>query len=678
MTHRLIVNGELVLYGDVGDMFFGLFDHFTAREVLEALSEMEGPVTVRLNSGGGFTDEGAAIHNALKLHTDPVTVMVDGIAASAASVIAMAGSEIVMADGAMMMIHDPGGVTQGNAATHAKTVDILNKIADTMAGIYAKRTGKTADAIRVLMRDETWMTPAEAVEQGFADQTSEDAAASAAAFEYRIYAHAPEHLRALAAEKCGNTRIEPVAAVASLRTPAGRAAMQKEMVDMTQKPTESPAPAVTDEKIAAAADLAVKAERERVRAIRTVGMSLDIADAEITASIDAGTSATDFQETAIATVAERKKTTGHGIRTQTAAITVDEHDRFRAGAAKGVLVKAGHKDGERNEFTGMTLRELARESLMMAGESARHADVRTMIGRAFTMANGSHSTSDFPSILADVAHKMMLMGFEEAEETFATWTRPGVLTDFKVASRVDIGTFPALQAKPEGAEYKYITVGERKETIALATYGSIFPITREAVINDDLGAFTRIPRKMGLAANRTVGDLVYAVLTGNPNMSDGVALFHASHSNLAAAGAAPSVTTWDAARTAMAIQKDGGATVNVRPRYTLVPVALEGVSRTLAASEFDPAKTQRVPNHVRGMVEVISDARLDANSAAAYYFAGDPSVSDTVEVAYLNGEQNPFMEERTAWSTDGAEFKVRMDAGVAPLDFRSLFKNPGQ
>src|SRR5699024_8480473 len=119
----------------------------------------------------------------------------------------------------------------------------------------------------------------------------------------------------------------------------------------------------------------------------------------------------------------------------------------------------------------------------------------------------------------------------------------GSLPDFKQAKRVGLDAFPALAEVKEDAEYTYATVGDFAEPVVLATYGKMFKITRQAIVNDDMDAFTRIPMKMGRAARRTVGNLVYAILTGNPSMSDSTTLFHANHGNLAGSGGAPSVST---------------------------------------------------------------------------------------------------------------------------------------
>lgn len=296
------------------------------------------------------------------------------------------------------------------------------------------------------------------------------------------------------------------------------------------------------------------------------------------------------------------------------------------------------------------------------------------------MDAGQHSTSDFSSILANVAYKSLLKGWDSAAETFTQWTSKGTLTDFKATRRVNTGLFSDLNAIDEGAEYTAGTIGDRGETVTLATYGKLFAITRQAIINDDLGALTNVPVKMGRAAKRTLGNLAYAVLTGNPAMSDSVALFHATHANLAGTGAAPSVASFNAMLAAMATQVEatGGSPLNIRPKYVLAPFALKATLDQLLYSSVDPAATKgHAMNPVQNLVEPIYDARLDANSATAHYLVADPSMYDTVEVSYLDGRDTPYFEQQNGWNRDGVEMKVRIDAVAAPLDWRTMYKQPG-
>jgi ATP-dependent protease ClpP protease subunit len=197
----IVVDGEIVLFGTVGADFWG-DDCFTSRQVIEALAGLGGKdVTVRVNSGGGDVFEGVAIHNALRAHKGAVSVRIEGIAASAASIIAMAGKTVTMGKGAVMMVHDPSMITWGTAADHDKSKETLEAIAGSMATIYADKTGKTPEECRTQMRAEIWMTAEEARANGYADELIDedgDEESVPTAFAYRLYAAAPAAIAAMA------------------------------------------------------------------------------------------------------------------------------------------------------------------------------------------------------------------------------------------------------------------------------------------------------------------------------------------------------------------------------------------------------------------------------------------------------------------------------------------------
>lgn len=197
----ILDDGELTLTGDVGDLWFD--DHFTHGDVVLALAQVDDAsrLTVYLNSGGGIAYEGAAIHALLSRRAGVTDIVVDGVAASAASLIAMAGDTVTMSAGSLMMIHDPAMITFGNSAEHGKTVEMLEALATSYARVYAGKSGKSAGECRAIMKAEKWLAPDEAVSEGFADKTTEKESVAVAAFDYRAYAHAPQRLKALASKK---------------------------------------------------------------------------------------------------------------------------------------------------------------------------------------------------------------------------------------------------------------------------------------------------------------------------------------------------------------------------------------------------------------------------------------------------------------------------------------------
>ncbi|MFF0947911.1 head maturation protease, ClpP-related [Rhizobium leguminosarum] len=201
-----IVDGNIVrLMGAVlssEDSYQGL-EGFSAADVvfaLAAIPDNEG-ITVHLNSGGGIASEGAAIHALLRARRGRTDVVIEGIAASAASLIAMAGQKVTMSAGAVMMIHDPSGFTFGNSADHTKTIDALEALATAYARVYAEKSRKSASECRTIMKEERWFSPQEAVAAGFADAALDSGKITASAFDYRRFKHAPQHLMALATAK---------------------------------------------------------------------------------------------------------------------------------------------------------------------------------------------------------------------------------------------------------------------------------------------------------------------------------------------------------------------------------------------------------------------------------------------------------------------------------------------
>jgi ATP-dependent Clp endopeptidase proteolytic subunit ClpP len=164
---------EVWLYDEIGKDFFG--DGVTAKEFLTELNAIKAPkIDMHINSPGGAVFDGAAIYNAVKRHPATVTTYIDGIAASIASVIALAGDKIIMAENAIYMMHNPFGFCMGRSEDMRKTADILDKVCGTMIGAYSEKSGKGETEIRALLDAETWMDAAEAKAAGFVDEIGDE------------------------------------------------------------------------------------------------------------------------------------------------------------------------------------------------------------------------------------------------------------------------------------------------------------------------------------------------------------------------------------------------------------------------------------------------------------------------------------------------------------------------
>ncbi|EFL5841597.1 Clp protease ClpP, partial [Escherichia coli] len=547
-----------------------------------------------------------------------------GMAASMASFIAMCGDHIVMPENAMMMIHAPRGVTAGVSGDVRRFADLMDKLGDTMAETYAGRTGRSKQEITAMMEAETWMDGNECKANGFADEVIPAITAMARIESKRIgdFSNMPEKIKSMISQKTTSGEQERLNGIRELfGTFNGR---------------------YNDLAISCLADSECSVENARERLLLAMGKE-----------------STPTNKTTPANL--------YYAYTDNGNITGD-------AMRQGLNARLGHERAERgNPYAMMSLFDMAQASLTHRGISTGSYGTRSQIvNAAFT-----HSSSDFTDILAGGAEKSVLAGWEHSGETFRQWTKKGSLSNFREARRVGMNGFSTLNKVPEGAEYKYITTSDRGEPIALATYGNIFSITRQAIINDDLDQLSTVPMAMGRAASRTVGNLVNLVLTGNVKLSDGIALFDKKHSNLIEAG----LTTpgLSAARHLMRTQKDkNGEVLNIAPKFLLVPAALEDRALQMinSTAPFGADKNSGIFNPYHKLLDIIVDPRLDDISEKQWYMLSAQG-TDTIEVAYLDGNDEPYLEQQEGFIVDGVAWKVRIDAGVAALDYRGMVKSGG-
>ena len=421
---------------------------------------------------------------------------------------------------------------------------------------------------------------------------------------------------------------------------------------------------------------AALAERARIREIEKVGSTLGLEARLIAQHVEAGTSIEEFRKLALDDAARRSGETE--IRSAAAVVTRDEAETRRAGITAALLHRYDPavfplKDDLGRDWAGQTLLDLARECLETSGMRTRHL-------QRHEIAKLALSTSDFPSILADVANKTLRQAYEAYPRTFLPFARRRSAIDFKNINAVQLGEAPSLMKVNEKGEFTHGSIAESKETYKLATYGRIVSITRQVIINDDLGAFTRIPAAFGVAAATLESDTVWGIITSNPAMGDGVTLFHANHANLnTGAGSALALAGLGAGMAAMAKQKglDGVTVLNVQPRYLVVPVALQLTAFQMIAPNLAPAKSaDLVPDYIRALTP-IAEPRLDAASTTAWYLFASPDQIDTIEYAYLEGQDGVYIETRQGFDVDGVEIKARLDFGAKAIDWRGLQKNVG-
>jgi len=416
---------------------------------------------------------------------------------------------------------------------------------------------------------------------------------------------------------------------------------------------------------------AIKVERDRVAEINDSCRSLGLGDDVAKKFIDEGTAIDQVRKEVISLAAKAQADTHQ--QTERVEVVRDEKENMTRGMTEAILYRSGaKKDCEEigQKYANMSVLNMARVALNDRDFSMNPSQIAE---RAF------HSTSDFPKILEDAAKKTLRQAYMEAPSAFDSFTRRVTTNDFKDIKRYQLGEFSGLLEKPEGSEYKGSTVGEGKESYGVKTYGRFISFTREMLINDDLDAFNRIPMLMGDASKRLEADKCFGVLTGNPVMGDGVALFNAAHGNLGSG--ALSSTSLSAARAAMRKQKglDDEARLNLTPRYLIVPVALETAAEQLISSISPQASGDVNPFAPQGRtpLELIVEPRLDDSSAVEWYLASDMRGIDMIELATLSGMSEPSMERKDDFDTDGVKWKVRHEIGVAPIDYRGFYKSSG-
>lgn len=323
------------------------------------------------------------------------------------------------------------------------------------------------------------------------------------------------------------------------------------------------------------------------------------------------------------------------------------------------------------DFTSLRVVDMARRSLEIAGVRTTGMSPSTLIGRAL------HGTSDFPLILADTAQRVLRQSYAAYQGGIRRICKESTARDFRSKTIASLGEMPELKKVAQNGEFTHGSMAESAESYRIDTYGRIFGISRQALVNDDLGAFGDLANRYGRAAAEFEAQFLIALLTSNPTLADNVALFHANHGNLAGVGSAIGVTSLGAARQAMRLQKglDGKTPVDVTPRYLVVPAAQETVAdQYVAAIQASQASNT---NPFAGKLEVVVDPRLDTVSGTAWYLAADSNLFDTIEYSYLETEQGPIIETRNGFEVDGLEVKVRLDFGAGLLDHRGLYRNPG-
>lgn len=486
-----------------------------------------------------------------------------------------------------------------------------------------------------------------------------------------------------------NKETKPVEAAAPATPTATPAAVPKDAPKTVAAAAvpETPAEPAPDAKAIAAE--AVKAERDRVTMIKSVCGS-EFPEIEAKAIAEGWDRNTVNEAVLKAYRAKQPTTTPPSVTVKKTGMTektLEAALALRAGIDGDTLAKdmgeetveAAQKDAD------MPLAGLLAECMRLEGMSVPRIFDNAGIKAAF-------STVSLPGILSNVAQKKLLQAYRAQPIIATRLCTSADLSDFKENQRfrlTDIGDL-----KPVGAdgEIKDGGVSEEKAVNQLDTYAKKFCLTRKMIINDDLGAFLKVPTAMGNRAARLVDQLFFTRLLANPTMPDGKPLFAASHKNLLS-GAASALSA-DSLKKAIQLflnQTDAdGQPISVEPSILLVPTALKFLAQELTQGPT-LVMSGGAENTIRPSVNVLanegltivsspylSNAKYDGASDAAWYLFGKPGTVDTFEIGYLKGKRTPTVERGDLdFNVLGIWFRVYFDVGIREQDHRGMVKSNG-
>ena len=661
------------LYGDVGvDVL--------ASDVAKSLESAGGrDITINLFSYGGDAGEGLAIHDILARYQGQKTIIIDGVAASAGSMVAMAGDRVIMPDNSLLMIHNCWSMAAGDADSLRTSANLLDTYSASYRQTYAKKSGADETQVDEWMAAGsgagTWFTAEAAVAAGLADEVIApvDVRASVPPMPSDRFFNPPAALlkswaviHSLSAEE----NPEPSENQMTTQSQAGGApAATIEVQPVAAAATEAAPVSAAAESVTVAA---LRRETDIRRCAAQAGLTADV----VQAMVDGGKSFTDVAMeivTAHAAVVEGRTSAGHPARIQ---VTRDAGDSVMAGIGDMLMARINPGtpiSDAGKQYRGYSLMEVVRIFAESRGINTAGRSKSDLVAMAM------HSTSDFPLLFSNLAGKSLDAAYQEEPHSWMPLARQRNLPDFKNATDLVIAADLAPEQLLEGGEYKAGTLKEAQATWKLSTYARKINISRQAIINDDLSALERTPEYLGRGFRRLESNLVWALITGNSVTSvDGQVLFHASHNNTGAG--VIGIAGMNAAKKAMRKQTDiSGVTVNLTPDYLVVPTDLEATAlQFLYPTGYAPAAMtgSAGPNVYAGSMQLIVEPRLDG-SAVQWYAASAPSKVEGIVYGYLADEPGPTITSVPERDPDGLTLLARFDFGCAVKDYRFVYRSSG-
>lgn len=447
------------------------------------------------------------------------------------------------------------------------------------------------------------------------------------------------------------------------------------------EPTKEEPPMSTqmnDDALRAAREEGAKAEAARQTAIRADAAKVGLTDADIRAMLDDANVTADAARGQILDLIAARAAKDE-VRAQVpVTVTRDEGDnRIRAltAAVEHKAGLSGDLPDNARDYRGATLLDIARARLSVSGIDLRGYTPAEIAGMALhSGTRGSHTSSDFPYLLANTANKVLRAEADAIPEYlwFTKIATRNDFPDFKVRDYPALQGLGTLPVVPKGAEYVRVTMGEGKESAVAVKRGAEFALSMEMIVNDDLGGFLRIPRKFGRRAITAQSEVFAGLLSTPQTMGDGLPLFDAAHDNLSTDGGQPDVDRLAELDGFLRAQTDNGTVVGLPARYLFLPgtwrQAVEGLfSDRYQVTDPDNALTVDIPKENRLYVP---------NLTGTAYFAGtgDPMAA---EYGYLAGDGGPVVEKYVEEKSDAVVYHARLVFGAVILESSAFAKNPG-
>jgi hypothetical protein len=364
-------------------------------------------------------------------------------------------------------------------------------------------------------------------------------------------------------------------------------------------------------------------------------------------------------------------------------ITVDEQDKFRRALTGAILVRmqdSADKPKDGGEVFGhMTVREIARECLQRSGVKG-HAQLGPfeLVSQALGLQrHGAHTTTDFAFALQNAGNLAILDAYQaNGDDDWRQLSREKAANDFRPNNLAGITGTPEFLVVEENGEYTYAGFQDIGDSYKLWTAGRIISLSRQLIINDQLGVFGDIAGALGRGAALHEANAWWANLLGNPVLADGFALFSAQHGNLAGAGTALSVQSLNTGRAAMRAQKDrdGVTPLNVVPRFLIVGPLNEGIAEQLVSPQVVPTVPGGVvPPAIRSLTVVVTPRITDYS----WILLADPARAAALIHAYLRGQRGIYTDTRVGFEVDGVEYKGRTDFSAKAVGHQGAYRNPG-